>query len=99
MVVDRQSKNVKNKRVYVFLSKGKWLSGLKHWFAKSTYYLYQGFESLLFRFHSRPIFHNYYLILKYILKRKPTLQKKDEVKTDITFDYKRQVDLKVSQIK
>jgi len=33
------------------------------------------------------------------LKRKPTLQKKDEVKTDITFDYKRQVDLKVSQIK
>jgi len=33
------------------------------------------------------------------LKRKPPLQKKDGVKTDITFDCKRQVGLKVSQTK
>ena len=37
MVVDPQKKNVKNKKDCVFLNKEKWLSGLKHWFAKSTY--------------------------------------------------------------
>jgi hypothetical protein len=37
MGVDQQKKNVKNKKAYESLNKGKWLSGLKHWFAKSTY--------------------------------------------------------------
>ena len=37
MVVALRRKNVKNRKVYESLNKEKWLSGLKHWFAKSTY--------------------------------------------------------------
>lgn len=37
MGVDQLKKNVKNKKDYAYLNKEKWLSGLRHWFAKPTY--------------------------------------------------------------
>jgi NADH-quinone oxidoreductase subunit H len=60
MVADQQKKNVKNKKVYVFLNKGKWLSGLKHWFAKSAY-------NLCYIMGSNPFFSNFQKKFMYII--------------------------------